>query len=319
MTDPLVAVVVLNYNGHEDTRACICSLQQASYPRLLIIVVDNASPKPGLETALQGLPSVEIVRASSNLGFARGNNLGIRHALALGADYVTLLNNDTIVERNCFEPLIAAAESRPRVGAVAGTVLAYTDAPTDKIWYAGGKVSKLRGGESRALLGQRFRIEDFPNVIETKYVTGCFMMLPRFIIETCGALDEDFFFGVEDLELSWRLQKRGFRILYVPGSVIWHRGGRTRPYSGAAVYRLYVSKVLLMRKMLPVACFPCWQFLHRLYMGVWGARRSEHYLISHGYPALVPGSYRSVVLRALRDAGAGGLDTYSVPFDLRNT
>ena len=108
------------------------------------------------------------------------------------------------------------------------------------------------------------------------------------------------------------------KILYVPRSIIWHRGGRTRRYTPAAVYRACLSKVLLMRKMLPPGRFYCWRCLYRLYMWALGGRRSAHRLIREGYSAAVPSSYRAVILRALRDAAHGRLDTYSMPFDLRD-
>src|ERR1700680_2070945 len=97
-TSPLVAVVIVNWNGREDTAACLESLRRDGYPRQFVIVVDNDSADGSAAAVRSGFPEATVIEAGANLGFTGGNNLGIRRALDEGADYVYLLNNDTVVE-----------------------------------------------------------------------------------------------------------------------------------------------------------------------------------------------------------------------------
>ncbi|SHG20413.1 Glycosyl transferase family 2 [Desulfacinum infernum DSM 9756] len=99
MKQPEIAVIVLNWNGKEDTLECLDSLSRVNYPRCRLIVVDNASSDGSVEAIRQAFPEVVILRNSRNLGYAGGNNVGIRYALKIGCEYLCILNNDTIVTR----------------------------------------------------------------------------------------------------------------------------------------------------------------------------------------------------------------------------
>src|SRR4051812_28779275 len=112
---PQIAAVVLNWNNYQDSRDCLLSLQQATYPRLRVVLVDNGSSDGSGEQLAAEFPGADFMSNTTNLGFARGCNVGTRHALAHGADYVLLLNNDTVVTAGFLEPAVATAEADPRV------------------------------------------------------------------------------------------------------------------------------------------------------------------------------------------------------------
>src|SRR5687767_10826311 len=134
---PHVAVVVLSFNGREDTLACVESLQRMDWERLTTIVVDNASTDGSLEAVQERFPGVVAIRNEENLGFAEGNNVGMRAALEAGADYVLILNNDTVTDERLVAELVAVAAARPDAGTLC-PLIRYVD-PPDRIWYAGAR------------------------------------------------------------------------------------------------------------------------------------------------------------------------------------
>ena len=140
---PRVYIILLNYNGYKDTIECIESLHKVSYSNFSIVVVDNDSQDNSENILRKQYPQHTIIQSGSNLGFAGGINIGIQHALCQGADYILLLNNDTIVEPNFLEPLIIEAEKTDGVGIVGGKINYYYS--KNKIWSAGGYISELKG------------------------------------------------------------------------------------------------------------------------------------------------------------------------------
>src|SRR5689334_13312211 len=132
---PSVSVVLLNWNGWKDTIPCVESLRQLGYANVQIVVVDNASTDESEERIRAACPDVTLLQSGANRGFAGGNNVGIRYALEHSADYVWLLNNDTLVRPNTLSALVARAESDPRIGFVGSKIL-YASRP-DLVWYAG--------------------------------------------------------------------------------------------------------------------------------------------------------------------------------------
>ena len=136
-TEPRVAVIVLNWNGREDTLECLRSIRSIAYSNFGVIVVDNGSTDGSVAAIRASQPSVEVIDTGENLGFAGGNNVGIRRALELGADYVLLLNNDTVVDPGLLRAFVAAAALHPEAGAFGAKIYFHSE-PT-RIWYAGAR------------------------------------------------------------------------------------------------------------------------------------------------------------------------------------
>jgi len=307
----LVAVVLLNYNGHDDTRQCLASLAQATHRHLSVIVCDNASSTPGLAALEAGFPTVRFIRNRTNLGFAAGCNVGIAAGLEMGASYIVLLNNDTFVSPGFVEPLLRALDDNPRAGVAGGTVLQWDDSPSDRIWYAGDRFSKLRGEILKSGYGECFKPHEHPTVVETDFVSGCFAMIPARVLHDIGRLDEDFFFGTEDLDFTWRLDRKGLCSLYVPASVIWHRSGRSRALDAGDVYRAYIAKFLLQRKHRPRLAYWAWLAAYTAYMRLGGLASASRRLSGMGYTQGRAFLVRDSIDRAMRDAWRGALDTRS--------
>jgi GT2 family glycosyltransferase len=218
-----VAVVLLNYRAEavDDTASCVESLRAGTVVPGSIIVVDNGAPAEVSDELLRRVPEIDLLRTGENLGFTGGNNRGIERALAAGFAYVWVLNNDTVVEPECLERLLEALERETAVGAVCGKIL-YFDHP-ERVWYGGGHLSLLRGIGKHEGEGEVDGAAGEEPVREVSFVTGCCMLLPAGALRAVRGFEEDFFAYVEDVELSLRLRRSGFRLLYAPGARLYHR------------------------------------------------------------------------------------------------
>jgi len=218
---PRVAIIVLNWNGLTDTLACLESLQWLDYPNYEIMVVDNGSTD-GSVSAIRGqFPAVTIIETGENLGFAGGNNVGMRHALENGADCVLLLNNDTEVAPDFLGRLVEAAEADPRVG-MAGPMIYYYDQP-EVIWSAGGEIDWRRGCTRMVGLDERDDGQFGRAAREVDFVTGCAVLVRATALRQAGLLDERFFMYYEEVEWCVRTRRTGFRIIHVPSAHMWHK------------------------------------------------------------------------------------------------
>jgi GT2 family glycosyltransferase len=230
--DGLVAVVILSWNGRDDTLGCLASLAAVSYPELATIVVDNASSDGTAEALVAAFPAVELIRSERNLGFAEGCNVGIRRALERGADYVLILNNDVEVDPRFAAALVEEALRRPDAGALCSKVL-YLD-PPDLIWFAGASFDPHSGYNGRQR-GYRERDDGrFEEVVESDRACGAAMLVPRSVFEEVGLFDPELFAYSEDTDWSLRARAAGHGVYLVPASRIWHKvsvasGGENSP------------------------------------------------------------------------------------------
>ncbi|MEA2444448.1 MAG: hypothetical protein QOJ12_1740, partial [Thermoleophilales bacterium] len=218
LASPHVATVVLSWNGRDDTVACLRSLAKLDWPRHTAIVVDNGSTDGTGTLVAAEFPDVVVVGTGSNLGFAEGNNVGLREALAIGADYVLLLNNDTVVDPRLLNELIAEAEQRPDAGALCPLIY-YLD-PPERIWFAGARFDARRGHNGRHTgYGERDEGQ-YTAVREIGRATGAAMLVRREVMEEVGFLDGELFLQVEDVEWSLRIRGAGWRIFFVPAAKV---------------------------------------------------------------------------------------------------
>jgi GT2 family glycosyltransferase len=219
---PSVAIIVLTYNGVADTLACLASLRSLEYPRarVQVVVVDNASADATVAEVRARFPEVALIENGANLGFAAGNNVGLRYALAHGFDYALLLNNDTEVAPDSLVRMVEQAERDPAIGVVGPTIY-YYDAP-ELIWSAGGRIDWRRGtslmdGTGVSDTGQY----SAPRSVD--FVTGCALLVKREALKRAGLLDERFFMYYEETEWSVRVRRAGFTICHTPQAKIWHK------------------------------------------------------------------------------------------------
>lgn len=219
--EPDVRAVVLNYEGAEVLGECLRSLCKQDYPNFHITVVDNASTDDSDKIAGE-MDGVELIRNETNLLFAGGNNVGIRRAIEAGADYVVLINNDTVSDPGLISAMVDALHGYEGAG-IAGPKIYYHEKP-DVIWSAGGLVDLTKGWVRHR--GIRGRDEgQFDEITEVDYVTGCCLMFSREVFNFTQGLDERFPMYYEDTDLCTRARKTGFKVIYVPGGKMWHKIG----------------------------------------------------------------------------------------------
>jgi len=228
---PKVAIVYLSYHSEPYLNGVISGLRQLTYPKgqVEFVVVDNPHPVQGSSVRflrenllpLSGaeLPHVTILSQSTNLGFAGGNNAGIKWALDNGFDYVFLHNNDGFVAGNFLEPLVEAMEADKNIGAAQSLLMLYPD--TDLVNSSGNSFHYLGWGFCNNL---RKKIQDLilPPVAETAYGSGAAMMLRADHLRRFGLWDEDFFLYHEDIEYCFRLKIAGYKIAVVRDSIFYH-------------------------------------------------------------------------------------------------
>lgn len=242
MPAPVVTVVVLNWNNAQDTIDCVESVLSCTYPGLRILLVDNGS-SDGSEAVLRArFPGIPLLQTGENLGFAGGNDAGIRRALSDGAELVLLLNNDTTVDPGFVDALVTAARAHPGAGMLCPKIL-FHDRP-DVLWYAGASFHPWLGWGRHRGHGQVDRGQ-FDRLEETGRPTGCALLVTRALCERVGLLREDFFCYAEDLEWGIRARKAGFSVLYVPASRVWHRVSRSTGGERAVTPVRYLTRNVL--------------------------------------------------------------------------
>lgn len=218
-------IVVLNWNQFALTERCLASLEGSTVRATGVVLVDNGSTDGSAELLRSRFSWLHVVASPVNVGFAEGNNLGIRYALDQGADLVLLLNNDTEVDARCVEELVSAAVRHTECALFCPRIY-YFD-PQGILWYAGGRID-LGLAMGAVHLGQdRPDGPDYAREDTISFVTGCAFMIRRKAIEDIGLLDQDFFIYCEDLDWSIRAARAGYRALFVPRATLRHKVSST--------------------------------------------------------------------------------------------
>lgn len=209
-----VTLVILNWNGKNDTLACLESLNSHRE----IIVVDNGSEDNSVEEIRKQFPSVRVIETGINLGYAGGNNVGIEAALKEGADAVLLLNNDTIADPGMVEAFIQSAEATPSIGIWGGYPLRFSN--PEHLDHLGGIWNSEKGDFELIGLNEK---KGFQTGIPLDYVCGCSIFVRREVFEKIGLLETKFFLFWEEADFSMRAKKAGFGIGVCYGALLLHK------------------------------------------------------------------------------------------------
>lgn len=243
---PSVFIIIVTWEAKNDIVECLYSLKKLNYPNYKIVVVDNAS-KDGTPRAVKSLfPDVILIENKENLGFAEGNNIGIRFALKRGAHYILLLNDDTVVHPTMLKELIKGAEMDDKNGIGGGKIYYYSD--EKRIWFAGGKIDK--GCVATHHIGNEIDNGQYNEQKEVDYITGCMFLIKAAVIKEIGLLDSRFFMYREEIDWCLRAKKAGFKIIYFPEAIIWHKGNTSLGGRQSAFYLYYMTRngLLIIKK-----------------------------------------------------------------------
>lgn len=246
---PKVSIIIVNYNGINDTLECLNSLKSLSYPNCEVIVVDNASQdaSSALNKIYNDFPNVKIISLGQNLGFAGGNNIGIDYALKQQkAEYVLLLNNDTTVAPDFLKKMIEVGESDKKIGVVGAKIYYYND--RTRIWYNGGHFSWTDGGEHEEC-NQIDANQNDAKIKPTNFITGCAILIKAETILNISLMDESFFMYYEDIDWSLRAKEAGYNIVVATDAHIWHKVSRSTVEMGEPKRQYYhIRNALLLAK-----------------------------------------------------------------------
>jgi GT2 family glycosyltransferase len=253
-----VFVVILNYKGHDDTKELLNSLKNLKKEdfELNVVVVDNC-PEDRInlvESRFVDL-NLRLIYNGKNLGFSGGNNVGMEFALSKGADYIVILNNDTIVDSSFISELVKVAEQDKSAGIVVPKIYfakgyefhkRYKENELGRvIWYAGGEI------DWNNVIGHHRGVDEVDNgqydeTVETQIASGCCFLIKTDVVRKIGMYDDKFFLYYEDADLSIRVKKSGYKLVYAPKSIIWHKNAQSTGGSGSSIQDYFITRNRLL-------------------------------------------------------------------------
>jgi len=243
---PFVSIITINYKQAEVTNQLLNSLQKLSWDNFEVIIVDNDSGEDDIKKLDLSWDKVLFIKSSSNLGFAGGNNLGIRQAKG---EYILLLNNDTEVPPEFINPMVGLLSSDKHIGAVSPKIKYFYD--SDRIQYAGFTHMNPFTLRMNAIGSKQIDNGNYDKVMETHYAHGCAMMVPRKVIDEVGMMPEEYFLYYEEHDWSTKIKKAGYKIFYQPESFVLHKESvSVSKNSPMKTYYLNRNRILYMRRNL---------------------------------------------------------------------
>ena len=241
------SVIVLNWNGLKDTIECLESLRRITYPDYQVLVVDNGSTGDDAKVLRERFGDyIHIIENDRNYGFAEGNNIGMRYALAnLDPGYLLLMNNDITVEPTFLSELVAAAQSDAKAGLLGPLIYDYHRPDVVRGTGYGQKISWWRG-TTPGVMSSKPKHET-SGVLETDCLEGSCMLIPRRVLEEVGMLDTEYFAYWEETDWCVRIRKAGYKVSCVISSKIWHK---VQPsyIDSRKLYYFLRNNILFMRK-----------------------------------------------------------------------
>lgn len=242
-----IAVIIINWNGKENTLHCLHSLSKESYTNKHIIVVDNGSTDGSVYAIKKSYPEVILLAETKNIGFAAGNNKGIEKALQLGCDAVFLLNNDTTVDEKCISSFLRTAKEYPRTILGAKIYQMYNPTYLDHL---GGNWNNNTGNFD--LIGKNeLGITNYLTPISMDYACGCAMFIPSSVVKRVGMLNPDYFVYWEDSDFCFRARRLGYPTRLCPFAKVWHIGSSSmNSYSIQTIYFWWRNRLLWIDRNL---------------------------------------------------------------------
>ncbi|MGU8928583.1 glycosyltransferase family 2 protein [Clostridium perfringens] len=241
-----LAIVIVNYNGVNDTLKCIESIRKNCEVSNEIIVVDNKSDEFNRKLLIENNKYYKLIFNDNNEGFARANNIGIKYALNKGYETILLINNDTLIEKNSLDIMYKKIKYNIDIGIVGCTIL-YND-NRDKIWFDGGEINWIK------FLGEHDNMKKKYNCnVESRYVSflsGCCMMIKREIFEKVGLLPEEYFMYFEDVDFCAKVLQNKYKLYVCRDAIIYHKvsaasGGEDSPFTIEWCNR---NRIIFMKK-----------------------------------------------------------------------
>ncbi|NQZ45175.1 MAG: glycosyltransferase family 2 protein [Flavobacteriaceae bacterium] len=243
-TEALVSIITINYNESEVTLDMLRSLEDLTYPNVEVIVVDNASPNDDPDRIKVGFPRVNLIKSEINLGFAGGNNLGVK---AAKGDYLLFINNDTIVPPGFIEPLVETLEKDQGIGMVSPKIKFHWDASL--IQYAGYTPMNQYTIRNSSIGYHQKDEGGYDQAGETESIHGAAMMVPKRVVDEVGMMTEIYFLYYEEHDWAEMIKRAGYKVYYQPASYILHKESlSTGKFSPLKTYYIARNRIVFARR-----------------------------------------------------------------------
>lgn len=277
-----ICIILVNYNGYDDTVECIKSIENSDYDNYKIILVDNGSKdKNKILNDNYINNAADVIISEENLGFSGGNNLGIKYAQEkYDPEYYLLLNNDTVIIKDTISNLKKGFDFDSKAGIITGKIYYFSEPKT--IWAAGGKFNFNTGIADQPELGKIDDGVQYENTCEVSFATGCTMLISKQVINTVGYLEESYFLYAEDTDYCCRVLNAGFKIIYVGKALIYHKvSASTGKQSNMQQYYMFRNNCYIIKKYCNK---PLYGYARRIYRTI-KEMKYEHYSLRVLYKA----------------------------------
>jgi len=252
-----IGIIILNYNTGRVIGDCLSSIEKLKKNNFEIFIyfVDNASVEKSYKEVLKGIDNIRIIENSYNLGFSGGNNVGIKKALEEGCNWVLILNPDTVVDQNLLIEFSKVVRNDPQIAIVGPKIYfakgnefhknRYSEKQLGKvIWYAGGKI------DWKNILASHIGVDEvdegqYGEIVETDFASGAAMFIRKEIFEKTGFFNERYFLYLEDLEFCQRAKKKGFKVVFAPGAIVWHKNASSTKV-GSSLQDYFITRNRLL-------------------------------------------------------------------------
>lgn len=218
--EPKIFILLLNWNRKADTLECLSSLEKLNDSNHEIVIIDNASTDDSVSVFKKKYPKTTLLQNDANLGFAEGNNIGIRYAMKKGADFVLLLNNDTVVDPNLLTFFVEAAREKADAGILGAKILRYDQ--KDTLDHFGGMWNPYTCQFEENAKNETDGPE-YEKIQKVDYVCGCAFFISRKVIQKIGLLETSFFLLWEETDFCTRARKEGFQVYVAGRAKVWHK------------------------------------------------------------------------------------------------
>lgn len=242
MNNSKVFIIILNYNGRDTIKKCLDSVFYSDYQNFEVVVVDNDSKDGSFELAKGIFPKFHFIKNDRNVGFSKGNNVGIRFALEKMADYIFLLNNDAVMEKDTLSGLVKAAEKEKGKAGIFSPLIYNRE---NKIWFAGGRIKWLQMKTIHEI-----HVSEKNHPYKTNYISGCAMLVEKEVFKKIGLFSEDYFLYYEDADFCVRARKNGFECMIIPSAKLTHFEKSESDLSNK-LYWLVISGLIFFEKNTP--------------------------------------------------------------------
>lgn len=246
LSEPSVAIIVLNYNNSQDTQLCVERLRTIQYSNYQTIIVDNHSTDDSLERIKQFLTDETVLTAEVNRGYAAGNNIGIQYALDKQFEYVCILNNDVLVDPNYLQIMVSTMIENPKIGISGPRICEFSD---DTILQSAGANTDMRMGRVTQLYKGLSEKVVLGKIINCSYVGGACMVARTSAIKSVGLIPEDYFLFYEENEWCLNFVKQNYEIVCIADAKVTHKGSASiNQIGGLSEYFMYRNLIIFMNR-----------------------------------------------------------------------